>query len=80
MSTYTARKISARLNREGEDLNKYIGYACQITWMRNWESLSIRAGNSLVSVIIGASTEEVVDVGRMAKDAAAALQAAVKAG
>ncbi|NLT19561.1 MAG: chaperonin [Syntrophomonadaceae bacterium] len=80
----TARKIKRQaLNREGEDLNKYIGYACQITLDEKLGITTIHkgAGTSLVSVIIGASTEEVVDEReRMAKDAAAALQAAVKAG
>lgn len=79
-----ARKVKrSSLNRPMETINTYLGYAKAIKVDEKLEHTIIYGGQAenWVTVMIGAATEEVVDEKeRMAKDAAAALQAAWRGG
>lgn len=79
-----ARKIKRNsINREPEALKPYLGHAglVQVDEKLGGTIVSEGAGEKQVTIIVGASTEEVVDEReRMARDAAAAVQAALQAG
>lgn len=79
-----ARKIKRNaLNNDKEILKTYIGQAEQVITDEKLEHTFFLAGKGQewVTLLIGASTEEVVDEReRMAKDAAAAVQASIKGG
>lgn len=79
-----ARKIKrAGLGRPIEQLAGYIGYATrvQVDDKRGYTQVLEGKGSPLATILIGAATEEVVDEReRIARDAAAAVQAAVQKG
>ncbi|MCW2278128.1 TCP-1/cpn60 chaperonin family protein [Heliophilum fasciatum] len=71
------------LLREPADLNRYLGRAGQVLVDDKLEHVRIMAGQGkpVATVLVGAATEEVVgERERIAKDAASAVQAAVKGG
>lgn len=79
-----ARKVKASaLNRPNQVLEKYFGYAERVKVDEKHKHTCIYGGRgqNLATLIVGASTGEVVDEReRMAKDAASALQAALRSG
>jgi len=79
-----ARKLKRNtLNRPPEQLCAYLGYAEQVIINRKMGSTFCLGGKgeSLVTIMIGAATEELVDEKeRISRDAAAAVQAALQAG
>ena len=79
-----AKKIKANaLNRPAQVLKKYLGYAERVKVDEKLKHTCIYGGKAqnLATLIVGASTGEVVDEReRMAKDAAASLQAALQGG
>ena len=71
------------LKKDAADLEKYLGQAAVICEDERLEMLFIHsgAGKPMATVLVGAATEEVVgERERIAKDAASAIQAAVKGG
>lgn len=82
---YTGAKKVKRnsLNRSPDIIKSYLGFAQKIKVDEKLEHTIIYGGqaDNWVTVMIGAATEEVVDEReRMAKDAASALQAALRGG
>lgn len=79
-----AKKVKASaLNRPTQVLKKYLGYAERVQIDEKHKHTCIYGGKAqnLATMIVGASTGEVVDEReRMAKDAASALQAALRGG
>ena len=79
-----ARKIKrSALNRDPDNLKTYLGWAERVIVDDKMECTMVfnGKGESQVTVLVGAATTEVVDEReRMARDAAAAVQAALKAG
>lgn len=79
-----AKKVKAStLNRPAEVLEKYLGYAERVKVDEKLKHTCIYGGKAqnLATLIVGASTGEVVDEReRMARDAAAAVQAALRGG
>jgi len=79
-----ARKIKrSALNRDPDHLKAYLGWAERVVVDDKMECTMVfnGEGESQVTVLVGAATTEVVDEReRMARDAAAAVQAALKAG
>jgi archaeal chaperonin len=79
-----ARKLKRNgLDRPAEQLAGYLGHAArvQVDDRLRHTALFSGAGQAMATVIIGASTEEVVDEReRIARDAAAAVQAALQNG
>lgn len=71
------------IKRPMEELTKYLGYAQRVYEDERLEQVRIMGGKGkpLATILVGAATEEVVgERERIAKDAAAAVQAAVKGG
>ena len=71
------------LNKEPADLERYLGWAGEVYDDERLEQVRIHAGGGkpMGTVVVGAATAEVVgERERIAKDAAAAVQAAVKGG
>lgn len=71
------------LNRDPGLITRYLGTADLVQNSRKWGHTRIYngGGQPVVTVLVGAATEEVVEErGRMARDAASALQAALKGG
>lgn len=71
------------LNRSAADITRYFGTAERVYEDEKLEQIRIIGGSGkpLATVLVGASTEEVVEEReRIAKDAAAAVQAAVRGG
>jgi len=79
-----ARKIKrSALNRDPDSLTAYLGWAQRVVVDDKLECTMVfdGKGESQVTVMVGAATTEVVDEReRMARDAAAAVQAALRAG
>ncbi|MGI5911409.1 MAG: TCP-1/cpn60 chaperonin family protein [Syntrophomonadaceae bacterium] len=79
-----ARKIKiSALNRPAEVLKKYLGYAEVVKFDEKLKQTYIYGGKgqNLATLILGASTGEVVDEReRIARDAASAVQAALQGG
>ena len=71
------------LKKDKSVLEEYIGYVEEVVSEEKLEQVWIKGGKSkpMATVVVGAATEEVVDEReRIAKDAAAAVQSAVKCG
>ncbi len=71
------------LRKSAENLAKYLGYAQKVTSEEKLEQLWIMGGGGkpMATVLVGAATAEVVgERERIAKDAASAVQAAVRSG
>lgn len=71
------------LYRTREELASYLGYAALVEKDAKLEAVRVTggAGNPVATILVSASTEEVVEEReRITKDAAAAVQAAVKGG
>jgi chaperonin GroEL (HSP60 family) len=71
------------LRREPADLARYLGFAQRVYEDEKLEHVRFLggAGKPMATVLVGAATEEVVDEReRIAKDAAAAVQAAIRGG
>ncbi|MGE5544273.1 MAG: TCP-1/cpn60 chaperonin family protein [Bacillota bacterium] len=71
------------LNREPAQLERYLGRAELVEHREDLENIRITGGGgrSIATILVGATTSEVVEEReRMAKDAAAAVQAALKEG
>lgn len=71
------------LRREATDLERYLGSAARVYEDEKLEHVRFLggAGRPMATILVGAATEEVVDEReRIAKDAAAAVQAAVRGG
>lgn len=71
------------LRKDVQDLAKYLGEAGQVYEDEKLEHIRILAGQGkpMATILVGAATEEVVgERERIAKDAAASVQAAVKGG
>lgn len=71
------------LKKEIADLDKYIGFAEKVFEDEKLEQVRILGGKGkpMATILVGAATEEVVgERERIAKDAAASVQAAVKGG
>jgi chaperonin GroEL (HSP60 family) len=71
------------LKKDLADLQKYLGYAEKVYEDEKLEQLRILggAGKPMATILVGAATEEVVgERERIAKDAAASVQAAAKGG
>ncbi|MDW7674091.1 MAG: TCP-1/cpn60 chaperonin family protein [Bacillota bacterium] len=71
------------LKKNSEELEKYVGYAEKVVEDERLEQTFIYAGGGkpMATILVGAATEEVVgERERIAKDAAAAVQAAIKGG
>lgn len=79
-----ARKIKrSALDLPEEQLNSYVGYAARVQVDDKLGSISVLegGGQAQATVLVGANTEEVVDEKeRIARDAAAAVQAAIQKG
>jgi len=79
-----AKKIkSSALNRPNEVLKKYLGYAQMVKVDEKLKHTCVYGGRgqNLATLIVGASTGEVVDEReRIARDAASAVQAAIQGG
>lgn len=71
------------LKKDPEDLKKYLGNATEAYYDERLKHVCLTGGNgkAQATILVGASTEEVVgERERIAKDAASAVQAAVKGG
>ncbi|NLV16199.1 MAG: chaperonin [Syntrophomonadaceae bacterium] len=71
------------LNRTPEQLEKYLGQAELVQYQEDLENIRIIGGQGqgTATILVGAATSEVVEEReRMARDAAAAVQAALKGG
>ncbi|HEY0826669.1 MAG TPA: TCP-1/cpn60 chaperonin family protein [Bacilli bacterium] len=82
---HTAAKPVKRiaLKKSNEELSAYLGRAEQLSYDEHLEKvrLSGGSGKAVITILVGASTSEVVgERARIAKDAAASLQAAVRGG
>lgn len=79
-----ARKIKrSALNKEAEQLQKYLGFAekVEVDQKAGHTLLYHGGGESMATILIGAATEELVEEReRIARDAAAAVQAAILKG
>jgi chaperonin GroEL (HSP60 family) len=78
------RKIKASaLNRPADVIRKYLGYAELVKVNEKFKHTGVYGGKgeNMATLIVGASTGEIVDEReRMARDAASALQAALRGG
>ncbi|RJX22853.1 MAG: chaperonin [Ammonifex sp.] len=71
------------LNKEPADLERYLGHAGEVYSDEKLEQVRIHAGGGkpMATIVVGAATAEVVgERERIARDASAAVQAAVKGG
>lgn len=71
------------LKKEAQDIEKYLGYAQTVYEDEKLEHVRVLGGQGkpMATILVGAATEEVVgERERIAKDAAASVQAAVKGG
>lgn len=85
VADYTSARILKRtgLKRSPEELEAFIGSCEEVEdeGRLGWLRISGGAGNPFASILVGATTDEVVDEReRIAKDAAAAAQAAIRGG
>lgn len=69
------------LHKESEQLVPFLGYTAKAVYDETLERVRLHGGEHVVTIIVGASTSEVVgEAARIACDAASALQAAVVGG
>ncbi|MDL2281059.1 TCP-1/cpn60 chaperonin family protein [Selenomonadales bacterium OttesenSCG-928-I06] len=85
VADHTGAKMLKRsgLKKESSDIEKYLGYADKVYEDEKLEHVRILGGKGkpMATILVGASTDEVVgERERIAKDAAASVQAAIKSG